>query len=335
MDVCVDIAHQRFAALVREGGNFVHRAFPLQALHKIGYPGGALFGRHHIQFIEYQPAGFVVQGFVVFLQFGHDGFGLGHGIDAVVERGHVHDVQQQAGALQMAQELVPQPGALAGALNQAGNVGHHKALLWPDAHHAQIGVERGEGVIGNFGACVADGGNEGGFARIGHAQQAHIGQHLEFEPQAFFLARIAECFLAGCAVDGAFESQVAKTAVAAFGDQDFFARHQQLEQNLAGFGVADDGAHRHFEGDVVTGRAKHIAAHAVLPALGLEAARVAKIHQGVEVDVGNRPDMAATTAVAAVRAAKFLVFFVPKRCAAVAAIAGGHVDQGFINKFHG
>jgi hypothetical protein len=43
----------------------------------------------------------------------------------------VDQVQQQAGALQVAQELMPQPGAFGGALDQAGNVGHHEALLGP------------------------------------------------------------------------------------------------------------------------------------------------------------------------------------------------------------
>jgi hypothetical protein len=45
--------------------------------------------------------------------------------------------------------------------------------------------------------------------------------------------------------------------------------------------------------------------------------------------------MAATPAVAAVGAAEFLVLFVPERDAAVAAIACGDVDKGFVNKFHG
>ena len=106
-------------------------------------------------------------------------------------------------------------------------------------------------------------------------------------------------------------------------------------QHGARFGVTDDGAHRHLERDVVACGAEHVAAHAVLSALGFEAACVAEIDQRIEVDVGHDIYMAATPAVAAVGAAKFLVFFVPERCAAIAAIACGHVDAGFVNKFHG
>lgn len=65
-------------------------------------------------------------------------------------------MQQEAGTLQMAQELVPQPGALRGAFDQSGDVSHHKAFLGTHPYHAQVGIERGEGVIGDLGARVAD-----------------------------------------------------------------------------------------------------------------------------------------------------------------------------------
>ena len=45
-----------------------------------------------------------------------------------------------------------------------------------------------------------------------------------------------------------------------------------------------------------------------------------------------RQDTPAT--IAAVRATEFLVFFMPERCAAVAAIARSDIDRGFVHKFH-
>ena len=195
-------------------------------------------------------------------------------------------------------------------------------------------MERGEGVVGDLGARVADGGDEGGLARVGHAQQAHVGQHLQFQLEAAALARPAGGFLARRTVDGALEAQVAKAAVAALGDHDLLARRQQLEQHVARLGVADDGAHRHLQRDVVAGCAEHVRAHAVLAAPGLVPARVAKVDQRVQVGVGHREHVAAAPTVAAVGSAEFLEFLVAEGHAAIATIAGGNVDERFVNEFH-
>jgi hypothetical protein len=45
--------------------------------------------------------------------------------------------------------------------------------------------------------------------------------------------------------------------------------------------------------------------------------------------------MASATAVAAIGPTEFLVFLVPKRDAAIAAIARGNVDKGFVNELPG
>ena len=51
------------------------------------------------------------------------------GSTLVVERREVDEVQQQARALQVAQELVAEAGAFGRAFDQAGNVGDDEALL--------------------------------------------------------------------------------------------------------------------------------------------------------------------------------------------------------------
>jgi hypothetical protein len=58
------------------------------------------------------------------------------------------------------------------------------------------------------------------------------------------------------------------------------------------------------------------------------AARVAVIDQGVEVGVSDGKDMPAASAIAPVGSAELLVLLVPKRHAAIAAIASGNVDKG-------
>ena len=73
----------------------------------------------------------------------------------------------------------------------------------------------------------------------------------------------------------------------------------------------------------------------MLTTLGFMATRETEVDQGVEVGVCDGEHMAATSAVATVGAAEFFVLFVPKRNAAIPAIAGGDVDIGFVYKFHG
>ena len=235
----------------------------------------------------------------------------------------------------MAQEQVAQTGAIRCTFNQPRQVGHHKALLRPDTYHTQIGVQRGERVIRNARTSVRNGCDEGRLARIGHAQQAHIGQHLQFQFEIFLLAGPARCFLAWSAVNGTLETQVAETPVTALGDGDDFARLEQLEQHFARFSVRDDGAHRHFQRDVITRGTEHIGAHAVLTALGIVAARETKVHQGIEVGVCDREHMSAAPPVAAIGTAELFVLFMPKRDAARPAVSSRDIDIGFVNELHG
>ena len=140
--------------------------------------------------------------------------------------------------------------------------------------------------------------------------------------------------MAGRTVDGAFKTHVAKTAIPPLGNGDDLARDQQLKQHIAGFRVGDDGAHRHFQNDIVARSAKHIAAHAVLSALGFKLAGVTKVHQSIEVGVGYSENMATTTSITTVGTAKLFILFMPERDAAVTTITCGNVDRDFVNKFH-
>jgi hypothetical protein len=89
-------------------------------------------------------------------------------------------------------------------------------------------VQGGEGVVGNLGPRVGDGGDQGALAGVGHAQQAHVGQHTQFELELEGLAGPARRLLARAAVGAALEVQVAEAAVATLGDERALAVFQQL-----------------------------------------------------------------------------------------------------------
>src|SRR3546814_1017821 len=69
-------------------------------------------------------------------------------------------------------------------------------------------------------------------------------------------------------------------------------------------------------------------------ARGLEQPRVAKVGEGIQVGVGDRPDAAAVAAVTAVRTTERHVLEAQEANAAVAALAAFDADNGFVNKLH-
>src|SRR3546814_10355287 len=76
---------------------------------------------------------------------------------------------------------------------------------------------------------------------------------------------------------------------------------RQLADQLLGAGIENARAERNADVDVITCRAGAVRALAIDAARGLEQPRVAKVGEGIQVGVGDRPDAAAVAAVTAVR----------------------------------
>ncbi len=243
-------------------------------------------------------------------------------------------MQQQVGALQVAQELVAQARTFGRAFDQAGDVGDHEAAVLGGAHHAEVGREGGEGVVRHLGLGRRHRADEGGLAGVGHAEQADVGQHLQFQVQREALAFLAHGLLPRRTVGAGLEVDVAQAAAAAAGEQDLLAVLVEVGDQLAGFVVGDDGADREAQRDVLAALAIAFLAAAVLAALGAEAAGVAVVDQGVEVAVGHAIHAAAAAAVAAAGAALGNELLAAEGGHAIAAVTGKDVDAGFVEKFH-
>jgi hypothetical protein len=77
--------------------------------------------------------------------------------------------------------LYSQPRTKVRAFNKSGHIGDDEGLLLrllADGDDAEVGFEGGEGVVGDFGARGGDAGDERGFAGVGIADQADVGQQL-------------------------------------------------------------------------------------------------------------------------------------------------------------
>ena len=120
--------------------------------------------------VECDQLGLVVEAGAIGFELVADGApGGGDVLDIGVDQ-----VEQDAGALDMAEEAVADPGAFGRALDQPGNVGQDEidALVADDA---ELGVEGGEGIVADLGLGVGDGVEEGRLAGIGQADQAGVG----------------------------------------------------------------------------------------------------------------------------------------------------------------
>ena len=195
-------------------------------------------------------------------------------------------------------------------------------------------MQRSEWIIRDFRPRSRNGADQGGFTRIGQPQQAHIGDQFQLELQFALLTGQPETGLARRSIGTGFEAGVSPPALAAFGDQQRLAFEGQIAQGLAGVLVGDHGADR--DGDecviaAVTGAVIAAAALAILAPIG---ARNTKVRKRVHALDRFQVNTAAETAVAAVGAAEGHELFAPETHAAAAAVAGLHLEFGFVDKFH-
>ncbi len=217
----------------------------------------------------------------------NDPIGLGHIL--FLRR---NQMQENTRALDMAEEAVAKADAFARPFDQARNIGNDK-LAAIHARNAQIGMQRGERIIGNLrlGRCHAC--EESGLSGIGQADQTGIGNQFQAQPDGALDAFLSGIGAARRTVGRGREMQVAETAIAALGETIALADFRNVADQRFVVFLENLRADRHLEDHVVAFAAGHVAAHAVHAGLGPEMLLVAVIDQRVEPVHGLHPDIAA------------------------------------------
>ena len=136
---------------------------------------------------------------------------------------------------------------------------------------------------------------------------------------------------------------VALAAAAAFGDAHAFVRRAQVGEQprvpARAFGIDRGARHERADGDaddeLLAGRTGLVVLAAAFARFRAELFLEAKVDQRAELGIGDQHDVAAAPAVAARRTAFGHVLLAPPRDDAVAAVAGGHVDDRFVDELHG
>ena len=240
-------------------------------------------------------------------------------------------MDEQSAAVDVAEEVVTQPRALAGALYDAGDVGQHEALPLADVHHAEVGEQRGEVVVRYLGVGVGHHAEQGALAHVREAHQADVGQELQLQEHGVLLAGQAGLCKARGLARGGGEALVAPAAAsAAAGDEVAAGAH--VVHDGAGVRVADDRSGRDAQHNALAVLARAALGAAGSAVAGGELALVAEVHQRVHVRVGAEDDVAAAPAVAAVRASGRDVLLAVEGDGAVAALAGLDVYGYFVDE---
>src|SRR5579864_4389081 len=128
--------------------------------------------------------------------------------------------------------------------------------------------------------------------------------------------------------------RVAKAAIAALREHEFFAERGEVMDQRRPVLVENLRSDRHLEHDRLAIGAMAVLAHAVFALLRLEVLLVAIVDQRVQPVDGLHNDVAAATAIAAGGTAELDILFAAKRHAAVTAVAGANINLRFIKEFH-
>jgi len=198
-----------------------------------------------------------------------DGVGAGRAFSCAGV-GDVDEVDDDAGALDVLEELDAQTCTQMRSFDEAGEVGDGEGFRVrkvADLDDAEVGFERGEGVVGDLGFGGGEARDERGFADVRVTDQTGVGEQAQFEAVVALFAGAAELVLARSLVGAGGEVLVAASAASAAGDDDGLAGAAEVVDQLAGVVVVEQRADGDFEGGVFAGLARAVGAFAVAAAL--------------------------------------------------------------------
>ena len=228
-------------------------------------------------------------------------------------------MDQQAGALDVTQEVMAEARTLGGPGNQPRDIRKDRAISAGATHYPEVGHQGGEGVIGNLGPRRREHRDQGALAGIGQANDSHLGQQLQLELELPLLpiASLGEFLRRAVAI--AQVVGIAQSAAATDGHQQTLALLGEIPQEDVGSGIADlraTGDLDHQGGPTGTGGLVGPSTPTIVS--GKEAL-VLEIQQGLKVGVSLQPDIPAPATVTAGGAACGNVFLTAKSGYSIAA----------------
>ena len=244
--------------------------------------------------------------------------------------GKVHQHGQHPCPLDVPEELVAEPAALAGSLDEPGDVCDDQ-LRVVHAHDAEMRLQGREGVVGDLGLGRRDAADQRALAGVREADQRHVRHQLELEVVPALLPHLSLLGEAGRPAAVVQEAGVPPTAPPAGRRQPAVSARHQVGEHLAvellDHRALGDGDGRGLAVPPVAAFARPVTAVAG-PAVRV----VAEGEERGDVAVGDKPDVAALAAVTAVGATLRDVRLPPERHRAGAPVARLHVELGLVDE---
>ena len=281
-----------------------------------------LFFVDEVRFGDGQHTVFHQQFGIVFLQFAQEH--LVSFCDVRFIGGH-HE-QEDGVAFDMPEEAHTDAFSFMGAFDDAGDVGHHEGAVVIIADDAQVGFQRGKRVIRDFGFGRCDGGQQRGFAGVGEAHEADVGQHFQFQDEPAFFSVLAGLGVVGRLVGGTLEMVVSPAALAAATKDEFLVFFDQFGDDFFGFGIFHNDALGHFQDDVGPVFAPFEGFGAVPSVLGTHHFTVAQMNERPKLRVHPKDDVSAAPAVTAVGTALWDIFCPVQVGASCSSVPAGAED---------
>ncbi len=249
-------------------------------------------------------------------------------------RTEIQEHHQHTGALDVAQELVPEPLALRRPFDQAGDVGHHElgaVARATDPYDTEMRLERREGVGGDLGLGRRHRRDQRRLAGVGETDQRHVGHQLELHVQPELLPLLALLGEGRGAPAVGEKARVAPAALAALGHHGARAVLVEVADHRA-TAIPHDRSDRHRHHQVLAPGAVPLGARAVHAVGGAAERVVPEAEQRRLVDRGHEPDVPAVTAVAAVGATPVHVGLPAPRHRPRPPVAGARVQLGLVDE---
>ena len=163
------------------------------------------------------------------------------------------EVDEDASAFEVFEEIEAESFSLTGADDESRDVGDDEADgAIVEGDDAQVWDEGGEGVIGDFGSGVRDGGNERRFSDAWEPEESDVGQEFHFESEDTAFAAPSAFGGVRSAVGGGGEVCVSASSAPAFACDESLSSGGDVSDEFVGIGVKDEGSDGDGDGAVVS-----------------------------------------------------------------------------------
>ena len=221
---------------------------------------------------------------------------------------------------------------LRGPFDEPRYVGNSEGGVVVDADHSEVGLECGEGVVGDSGACGGDHADQGALADIREPDQSDIGHEANLEPEPSLLAMLALLGKGWRTATIRQETGITATATATSNCHPPVTMIVQLGKDLPGVHIAYHRALGHRDLKALPTSTVKVLTFSMHTVTSTPVWMVSKGEQRRHIVVGDQPDVATIATITTIWAAVHHGAFTPKRHAPGPSVTSAEVQLTFVDE---